>query len=66
MRHLTDEDLDAVAAMLIPRLDALTAAENPDGRHRGCWIEGCDRAGYARGLCQPHHQKNKAWKDQRQ
>jgi hypothetical protein len=62
---LTDEDLDGIAQMLIPRLDAAAAAEYPDARHRGCWIQGCDRTGYARGLCQPHHLKVRAWKEQR-
>lgn len=52
--HLTDEDLDAIAQMLIPRLTAIAARDYPPIRDRGCRVPGCDRARYARGRCQPH------------
>ena len=58
-RHLTDEDLDAVAAMLVPTLEAIAAIEYPTIRARGCRVPGCDRNGYARGLCQGHDKERR-------
>ncbi len=57
--HLTDEDLDGVATMLIPILEAAGAADYPTVRQRGCKIRGCDRFGYARGLCYPHDKERR-------
>ncbi len=59
--HLTDEDLDGVAQMLIPRLEAIAAKEYPTNRDRGCRIRSCDRFGYARGLCYPHDKERRIW-----
>jgi hypothetical protein len=59
--HLTDEDLDGVAQMLIPRLEAIAARDYPNHRERGCRIPGCDRSGYARGFCYPHDKEARQW-----
>lgn len=59
--HLTDEDLDLVAQMLIPLLEVAGAVEYPDRRERGCKIPGCDRDGYARSLCYPHDKERRQW-----
>ncbi len=58
--HLTDDDLDEVAQMLIPKLEAVAAIDYPDPRLYGCKYPGCDRVGYASGRCQPHHDANRA------
>jgi hypothetical protein len=59
--HLSDEDLDAVATMLIPTLEAIAAIEYPNTVQRGCRIRDCDRFGYARGLCYPHDKERRIW-----
>ena len=59
--HLTDEDLDAVAQMLVPILEAVAAKEYPTSRERGCRIRSCDRFVYARGLCYPHDKERRIW-----
>ena len=59
--HLTDDDLDGVAQMLIPILDGVAGRDYPDARHRVCKIAGCDRTGYARGVCYPHDQEARRW-----
>ena len=59
--HLSDEDLDSVAQMLIPRLEAIAAIEYPNHVQRGCGIRDCDRFGYARGLCYPHDKERRIW-----
>lgn len=65
-RELSEEDLDSVAQMLIPRLDALTADEYKAGHEATCWLPGCDRVGYARGMCQPHHKRAAAMRELRE
>lgn len=62
-RYLTDEDLDPVAQMLIPILEGAAAIGYPKGRERGCRIPGCDRVGYARGLCYPHDKERQQWQN---
>ena len=61
-RYLTDEDLDPVAQMLIPTLEAIAAKDYPTTRTRGCRQPGCDRQGYARGRCYAHDKETRQWR----
>ncbi len=62
--HLTDEDLDAVAQMLIPILEAAGAVDYPTTRTRDCRMPACDRQGYARGRCHAHDKEARQWMPQ--